>query len=419
MTIKDNFIQVRPTLILDFKKSKKFDPRITYSAGGTSTYIDTDGYIKNNTSGYPRINHRYNSTNGTYECAGLLIEESRQNLFAQSENFASGSGWAPNNGSVTANTTTAPNNTLTADTFTQTGTTTAYFTVTNNTFTSGRVYTSSMYVKKIDVSEVYILFYGSNFNSGGSNCIVLFNLDTVTSSVVGGVVANHGIEDVGNGWRRIWASFTATTTVSANNQYLRFKDPGATSNIYVWGAQLEESTSGAFVTSYIPTSGSIVTRNAEIANILNLSPWFNTAEGTLIVEFDSVEFGVNRFPRVASLVDSGGQTNIFQMVGFGSNRNVYSSAWDNGSFLASTSTGNFQNLSKCRISFTYDSSVFRGNFNGGVVSGGNINATLTSEFNRLSIGHLTGGASLNGHIHSIAYYPKKFTDEMLVEATRI
>lgn len=421
MTIRDNFSSIKPTLFLDFMKSKKLDPRITFGRSDSTqcaTYTDAAGIIRTVPANTPRFNHRYDTASSSYVSAGLLLEEGRTNLITQSENFAN-SFWAPQNSTLTPNTTIAPDGNQTAYTFTQTSTTTGYLpTSAAITFTTGRIYTFSCYVKKIDIAEMYILFYGTNFNSGGAHCTALFNLDTLTSSVAGGAVTNHDIVDVGNGWRRISASFTATTTTAASNQYLRFKDPNATKSIYIWGAQLEESTSAAFATSYVKTAGSTVARASETTNILTLSPWYNVNEGTLYAEFDSVDFGANRFPRVASLVDSGGQTNVFQMLLAASPQNAYSSAWDNGSPLAATTQVSYADKTKCRSIFTYDSTTFRGTVDGATAGGGTLTTNPSAEFNRLSIGHLTSGAQLNGHVHQIIYYPKKFSDALMERMTK-
>jgi hypothetical protein len=51
----------------------------------------------------------------------------------------------------------------------------------------------------------------------------------------------------------------------------------------MWGAQLE---AGAFATSYIPTTTTALTRNADVATMTgtNFSDWFNATEGTFVAE---------------------------------------------------------------------------------------------------------------------------------------
>ena len=53
------------------------------------------------------------------------------------------------------------------------------------------------------------------------------------------------------------------------------------SGIYAWAAQLE---SGDYTTSYIPTSGSTVTRSADVANNSGNADLFNDSEGVLYAE---------------------------------------------------------------------------------------------------------------------------------------
>ena len=80
------------------------------------------------------------------------------------------------------------------------------------------------------------------------------------------------ISNLGNGWYRIAITYTATGTVTnhrfrvqvLSDSYGSVWQANGADGIYVYGAQLE---TGAFPTSYIPTSGSTVTRTADIATV--------------------------------------------------------------------------------------------------------------------------------------------------------
>ena len=55
------------------------------------------------------------------------------------------------------------------------------------------------------------------------------------------------------------------------------------SGMYFWGAQME---AGSFPTSYIPTSGSTVTRAADLTKIIgtNFTDFYNQTEGSTVFE---------------------------------------------------------------------------------------------------------------------------------------
>jgi len=70
MAISQNFPNTRPSLNLNFARSKKLDPRITFTRSSTATYVDEDGLIKSAATNTPRFEH--DPTTG--DCLGLLIE---------------------------------------------------------------------------------------------------------------------------------------------------------------------------------------------------------------------------------------------------------------------------------------------------------------------------------------------------------
>ncbi len=74
---------IRPSLLLDFAKVKRLDPRITFAradATTCATYFDAFGVLRTAAANVPRFDH----DPVTGACLGLLIEESRTNLLLNS-----------------------------------------------------------------------------------------------------------------------------------------------------------------------------------------------------------------------------------------------------------------------------------------------------------------------------------------------
>jgi len=175
-----------------------------------------------------------------------LIEKVRTNLCLQSQTFENAS-WQKYNATATANTTTAPDGTTTADTLTDNTANDIHVTYQSLSLTAGEN-TISVYAKANTLSHASIyIFDGANFFSSG-----IFNLSNGTVSGAGSIVS------AGNGWYRI--SFTTTIASGSGNVYIALSNgstisyAGTGQSIYVWGYQLETGVA----TDYIPTTTAAV-----------------------------------------------------------------------------------------------------------------------------------------------------------------
>jgi hypothetical protein len=240
---------IRPSLLLDFANSKTLDPRITFTRGGLGTYTDANGLVKSAASNEARFDH--NPITG--ESLGLLIEEQRTNLLSYSENFDNAA-WAKVRSSVTANATTAPDGTTTADKLVEDTTASNTHLVEQVAVTtSGASYTLSVYAKAGERTKFVLSIYTNAATA------VSFDLTAVTASNASGTIT-----PCANGWYRCSLTFTSGATgngwydVILQNASAAYTYTGdGTSGIYIWGAQLEQ---GAFATSYIPSADSFTSR---------------------------------------------------------------------------------------------------------------------------------------------------------------
>jgi hypothetical protein len=158
--------------------------------------------------------------------------------------------WLKDASTVTANTITAPNGTLTADTFTANGTANPHGirqTGVSNLL-SGVSYTTSIYAKK--GTNNFIQIVGSTAPYVTSNVFANFDLNNGTVGTVGSS-ATATIQDVGDGWYRCTMTATAGATSSTNSYIIqlvssasaiRGESNSLSTSVFLWGAQLVEGT---------------------------------------------------------------------------------------------------------------------------------------------------------------------------------
>lgn len=232
----------------------------------TATYVGSDGLIKTALANEVRFDY----TNGS--CPSILVEEQRTNLFLRSEEFNEAV-WIKSVSTISANATTAPDGSLTADKF--------IANATNSTHqllqaTDSNAYVFSVYAKAGE--ETVFSMWIANASKRAE-----FNLATGTIPL--STVTNSTIVDVGNGWYRCSVYDTLPSTT--------YRIYGRTGEVYLgngvdglflWGAQLE---AGSYATSYIPTVASAVTRNADVISKTGISSLIGQTEGTLFIDFNN------------------------------------------------------------------------------------------------------------------------------------
>jgi hypothetical protein len=185
-----------------------------------------------------------------------------RNLLGYTEDFGNNF-WTKTALSVTANTTTAPNGTTTADTLSDGLTNNAHYINTPTSLGINGNNTLSIYAKANTLNFLWIYFYNGSEPAGPA---AWFNLSNGTiGTVYSGITAN--IEDAGNGWYRcsITRNFNFTASFSNCGYGVSEVDNvvsylGTNKSLFVWGAQLDGA---AIPTTYQPIA---TTQQAYIAN---------------------------------------------------------------------------------------------------------------------------------------------------------
>jgi hypothetical protein len=193
-----------------------------------------------------------------------LIEKVRTNIALYSEQFNDAS-WLKINVTATANSTTAPDGTLTADTILSAS---ASASAVYQAISSEAGMTFSVYAKANTSNFIAVTIFDV---SPAVDYMAIFDLSNGTFVGNGGFssVDSYFIENAGNGWYRL--SITKNVGAVGNHNYVlgvaktgNSAIPVAGTSVFVWGAQVEASDFGA--TPYIPTTTAAVSVGP-VANI--------------------------------------------------------------------------------------------------------------------------------------------------------
>jgi len=241
MSIASNFPAIKPTLLLDFANTEELDSRITFTRASTATYY------------------------------GTQTAKAEENLLLQSQDFTTTWTVGGQNATITANTTSAPDGTTTADALTDDATSSIHRvsqTVTTSS-TSQMVY--SVFAKYSTMQWISISAATGTGTWAGAKFDVQNGVLGSTSQQGTGFTANSSsITSVGNGWYRCvlvytpGASGSTTMLVSGATDGTTFTTSqrgsevyiGSGSAVFLWGAQLEQRSA---VSSYTVTTTQTIT----------------------------------------------------------------------------------------------------------------------------------------------------------------
>jgi hypothetical protein len=380
---------------------------MTVTRATTATRVDENDLVSSVASNVPRIDY----TGGG--CPSILLEPQRTNIVLRSEEFDNAS-FIKGFSSVSANTTTAPDGTLTADTWTGDGTPSLHSLAQSVSATSGVAYTQSVFAKKgtnnflqiIGTTAIYDVNSWANFDLENGDVG-----DTGTS-------ATATITDFGNGWYRCTMTATATATASGNGFLLwlitsatsaRAENNSLATSVHLWGAQLE---AGAYPTSYIPTVASTVTRNADVLSRDNIytNNLIVGGGGTWFVHLiNNTAFTSDANGNLFLDTASGGITNGINIRSIGTVARLYINFYTSGvstfQYLTTTDT--------VKLAIKWNGATADVFENGAKVVSATLFATTAME-------HLGGnGSDQPKYIKQMALFAKPLTDAQCIALTTL
>jgi hypothetical protein len=372
-------------------------PDLDVTRATVKNRVNRAGVLNQVASGVPATDYAGGVLRGT------TVEPSAVNLAIRSQEFNT---WSQTRVTVTQDSATAPDGTVTANKLIATTDANTHFLQrVVSGITTGATHTVSVFTKAGEYGFVRV-------EMGNNSAGAYFNLTngTVVSQSGSAVGSIQPFED---GWYRcvvtvmsIATSFNYVVAPSPNGTSINYTGDG-TSGIFIWGAQLE---TGSVATSYIKTEGSTQTRNADVITKTGLGSVLPQTEGWVYVE---VDVRANK-ESVRVLQISDGTVNNRVQLAF--NVNNFTPAVIAGGLAQAAFSAPFTpGINRCLI-------LFRNNYAESYLNGVSIgtDSTVTVPVTTvLDLANSLGSNFLNDPIHSYAIGSGAITDAQAQSLTSL
>jgi hypothetical protein len=242
---------VKTSLLLGYNVvSNRYNPiEIGVTRETTGSRTNVAGIIDYKDNNIARINYEGG-------VGSLLLESQRTNLALQSQTFDNPS-WAKTSTIITPNTTISSDGTLNADSMEVSSIDSR---VSQALVLGAGTYTATVYVKILSQTTAGTMRLQANVDSAN----VSVNFTPTTE------------------WKRVTASYNASIGITT----FSIRGLSFIGTIAIWGAQFEQ---GAYPTSYIPTTTTALTRNADLITRNNIytNNYITSVGGTWFVELNN------------------------------------------------------------------------------------------------------------------------------------
>ena len=367
----------------------------TTTRDSIATRVNKEGLIEVVSNDVPRIDY-IDSADGV-----LLLEPSRTNKVTYSEDFSQ-SFWTKSNANVVSGFA-SPDGNNNAYKLVEDATNSSHFIRSGFIGTTdGGSIIPSIFVKSAERSQVVLQ------EDAYTGQFMTVDLIAETISTNG---QNANLTKLANGWFRIdFKSLGKPSTrwkISPSVNLSSTYQGDGTSGIYIFGFQLEDNVS--YATSYIPTNGSTVTRQADTASGAGNSEVFNDSEGVLFTELSRFkQTGVVDYLSIGIFGST--DTNAISFK-FRNSLNVFYASIE--STLGSPRTDlnyTFQDISlNTKIALKYKSNDFALWVNGYEVATDS-SGYVPTGLKQLKLGNFSGTEPFQGKTKEIGYYDTALTD---------
>jgi hypothetical protein len=283
---------VRPLQVLDFLNQANVDSRFNFTRSTIGQYIDASGIQRTASIDTPRPS--YHPLTGAYQ--GLLMESASTNILPWSNDITA-SGWyyAPQNGAIGSGYI-GVGGEATAYRIAEGSVPGNWILATSVAISGNSDYAMSAFLKSDGVNRGYLQLAG--YDASGilkGNMVVYFDLqrETVLPEAYGTNIKSALMTKRRNGWFRIGGvGPMASGAVLGVLNLLLQRDDGSSfyqgngNGLLTDGFQVEGGNSNAYISSFIPTSGSASTRATDTLQSASnqFSDWYVQSGATFYHE---------------------------------------------------------------------------------------------------------------------------------------
>ena len=342
--------------------------------------------------------------------SSLLAEPQRTNLITYSSDFSNAI-WTKSGSSVTLNATTSPDGTINADKLVEDTSTGGHQIQSITSSSNSTIYTTSVFVKYAGREWI-------RFTDAQSSNRIHFNTLTGVFGTVSGTVIDYNKTALENGWYKLSLTTTSVATAYTPRIALAEADNDVSytgdgvSGVYIYGCSLEE---GSYATSYIPTSGSTVTRNQDIFTRDGIGSLINSTEGTIFVEMAALaNDSTNRY---ISINDGSSTNRIIFKFGTSSNNISALGLGTATSFSLSYSSATITNMNKIALKYKVNDCALW--VNGvEVATDTTFTAYTANTLNQINFSnYASSGQFLDAKVKQLQVYKTALTDTQLAALT--